>query len=59
MPYILSPLIEINSPGMWLEGVAYEKKKNYSIEEDKLPPSCPRSNREITSSVLISFKLAH
>lgn len=25
MPYVLSPLIEQNSPGMWPEGSAYEK----------------------------------
>lgn len=38
MPYILSPLIERNSPGMWLEGLAYEKKSIYSIESGKMPP---------------------
>lgn len=38
MPYILSPLITQNSPGMWFEGEAYRKKKIYSIEEGKMPP---------------------
>jgi arylformamidase len=38
MPYILSPVISLNSPGMWLEGPAYEKKSIYSIEPGKMPP---------------------
>jgi arylformamidase len=38
MPYILSPMISINSPGMWLEGPAYEKESIYSIEPGKMPP---------------------
>lgn len=38
MPYILSPQIVSNSPGMWFEGDAYEKKNIYSIREGQLPP---------------------
>lgn len=38
MPYILSPLICLDSPGMWSEGPAYEKKTIYSIEPGKTPP---------------------
>ena len=38
MPHILSPLIGLDSPGMWLEGMAYEKKSIYSIEPGKMPP---------------------
>jgi arylformamidase len=38
MPYILSPLIGFDSPGMWSEGSAYEKKNIYSIEAGKMPP---------------------
>ena len=38
MPYILSPQITTHSPGMWAEGVAYEKKAIYSITPGKLPP---------------------
>ncbi len=38
MPYLLSPLIKINSPGMWSEGPAYEKQRIYSIEAGKMPP---------------------
>ena len=38
MPYILSPEITLDSPGMWREGVAYEKKSIYSIESGKMPP---------------------
>lgn len=38
MPYILSPIIKINSPGMWSEGQSYEKNSIYKIEEGKLPP---------------------
>lgn len=37
MPYILSPMITVDSPGMWLEGSAYEKRNIYSIEEGELP----------------------
>lgn len=38
MPYVLSPLIASNSPGMWQEGAAYEKKTIYSIQSGKMPP---------------------
>ena len=38
MPYILSPMIGLKSPGMWSEGDAYEKKSIYSIQDGKLPP---------------------
>ncbi len=38
LPYVLSPLIDLNSPGIWGEGFAYEKKSIFSIEKDKLPP---------------------
>ena len=38
MPYILSPLIGLDSPGMWAEGPAYEKKSIYSIAPGKMPP---------------------
>lgn len=38
MPYILSPMIEVESPGMWAEGSGYEKKSIYSIDSGKLPP---------------------
>jgi arylformamidase len=38
MPYVLSPLIALDSPGMWMEGPAYEKKSIYSIEPGKMPP---------------------
>lgn len=38
MPYILSPQISANSPGMWFEGAAYEKRSIYSIEPGKMPP---------------------
>lgn len=38
MPYILSPAILENSPGMWFEGSAYEKRNIYSIESGKMPP---------------------
>ena len=38
MPYVLSPLIPQNSPGMWFEGSAYEKKNIYSISSKKNPP---------------------
>ena len=38
MPYVLSPLIEVGSPGMWFEGSAYEKKSIYSIDSGKMPP---------------------
>lgn len=38
MPYVLSPIISHHSPGMWGEGVAYEKKSIYSIETGKMPP---------------------
>lgn len=36
MPYVLSPMIDVNSPGMWHEGNAYEVENIYSI--DKGPP---------------------
>jgi len=38
MPYILSPEIIPNSPGMWGEGSAYEKKSIYSLKNGTLPP---------------------
>jgi arylformamidase len=38
MPYILSPIIEAGSPGMWAEGPAYETKPIYQIVEGKFPP---------------------
>ena len=38
MPYVLSPVIELDSPGMWFEGAAYEKKSIYSIDSGKQPP---------------------
>lgn len=38
MPYVLSPMIDLNSPGMWMEGPAYEKRSIYSIDGAKLPP---------------------
>lgn len=38
MPYVLSPFITSDSPGMWAEGAAYEKKNIYSIESGKMPP---------------------
>ena len=38
MPYLLTPLIEENSPGMWFEGKAYERQNIYSIEAGKMPP---------------------
>jgi arylformamidase len=38
MPFILSPMIGLDSPGMWSEGPAYEKKTIYSIEPGKMPP---------------------
>lgn len=38
MPYVLSPFITKDSPGMWAEGPAYEKRNIYSIESGKLPP---------------------
>jgi arylformamidase len=38
MPYVLSPIIKLDSPGMWSEGAAYEKKSIYSIESGKNPP---------------------
>lgn len=38
MPYVLSPLICLESPGMWFEGNAYDKKSIYSISHNKLPP---------------------
>jgi arylformamidase len=38
MPFVLSPIIELNSPGMWAEGAAYQKKSIYSIEPGKNPP---------------------
>lgn len=38
MPYIISPMITVNSPGMWAEGSAYEKKNIYSIKSGKMPP---------------------
>ena len=38
MPYLLSPLIDIDSPGMWFEGKAYEKQNIYSIDSGKMPP---------------------
>ena len=36
MPYVLSPLINVESPGMWHEGNAYEAESIYSI--DRSPP---------------------
>lgn len=38
MPYVLSPIIKLDSPGMWSEGAAYEKKSIYSIDSGKNPP---------------------
>jgi arylformamidase len=38
MPYILTPIIRQNLPGMWFEGNPYEVKNIYSIEADKAPP---------------------
>lgn len=38
MPYILSPIISLESPGMWHEGHAYEKRNIYTIEPGKMPP---------------------
>ncbi|WP_408095730.1 cyclase family protein [Peredibacter sp. HCB2-198] len=38
MPFILAPMITSDSPGMWGEGLAYEKKNIYSIESGKMPP---------------------
>lgn len=38
MPYILSPMIQPNSPGLWGEGNAYEKQTIYSIEQPNHPP---------------------
>lgn len=38
MPYVLSPIINENSPGMWYEGYAYEKKNIYSLKSGKMPP---------------------
>ncbi len=38
MPYVLSPQIVDQTPGMWNEGVGYEKKNLYSIKKDSLPP---------------------
>lgn len=38
MPYVLSPFIGINSPGMWGEGPAYENRNIFSISSGKLPP---------------------
>lgn len=38
MPFILSPLINLNDPGMWGEGPSYQRKNIFSIESGKLPP---------------------
>lgn len=38
MPFIISPMIKLNSSGEWFEGPAYEKESLYKIEEGKLPP---------------------
>ena len=38
MPYILSPLINKNSPGLWGEGQVYESENLYSLENEKHPP---------------------
>ncbi len=37
MPYILSPMIGLDSPGMWFEGPAYEKRSIFSIDTGKMP----------------------
>lgn len=37
MPYVLSPIILENSPGLWFEGTGYEKSKIYSIADNEVP----------------------
>lgn len=53
MPYILSPMITSDSPGMWGEGLAYENKNIYSIEPGKMPPV------QYDEHVLRSHSLTH
>jgi arylformamidase len=38
MPYILSPIISLNTEALWGEGPPYTKQEIYKIEENKLPP---------------------
>lgn len=37
MPYILSPLITEDAPGMWSEGKAYEREQIYAIDGSAPP----------------------
>lgn len=38
MPYILSPIIQIDTPALWDEGPVYERETIYQIKKNKLPP---------------------
>jgi arylformamidase len=38
MPYILSPLVKVDSNGMWGEGAAYTKRSIFEIKSGKMPP---------------------
>lgn len=38
MPYVLSPLLQNGSPGMWGEGSGFESRKIFEICEGALPP---------------------